>query len=420
MTASSIVAEPERCGSTTPFIDFAGARRLCIDLIGAEQERLLREGRISVRQLVSAKLVHTDQEAGDTLEITENDLGFDSLALLDLVSAVSQYFALADSGAEDLLLVHRTIGEWARIVVAHHERMGASARIGFETSGSTGAPKRIIHQRATLDAEVTEIQQEIVGPLRSGARILSSVPPRHIYGFLWTILLPKSAGLQVVDLHSSAGEALFRTCRPGDVVIGTPFTWERAASTGRRLPPNVMGVTSAGKANAATWGAAGALGLSRLVEIYGSTETGGVGWRDGDGIAFQLSERFALLGETLRHRTCESDVPLQDDLSWENDRHFHVTGRRDTIVKVAGVKVSTDEVVRVLCAVDGVAEVAVRLDGDRIRALVVPDRPDRDTGELEDKLRAAAARALLAPARPDRFSFASAMPRTPVGKLAAW
>jgi 4-coumarate--CoA ligase (photoactive yellow protein activation family) len=420
MTATSDLADPKGCRAAPPLIDLGGARRLCVDLIGAEQERLLRERRISPRQRIAARLADGTRGTEEALEISEDDLGFDSLALLDLVGAVSRYFALADSGAEDLLLVHRTLGDWARIVHAHFERVGAASRIGFETSGSTGAPKRFFHAGARLEAEVDEILKVILGPLQPGVRILSAVPPRHIYGFLWAVLLPQRAGLEVVDLHASTGEALFRICRPGDLVVGTPFTWERAAHAGGRLPANVTGVTSAGAATPATWEAVGMLGLDRLIEIYGSTETGGVGWRDTGDIPFHLSERVARLGETLRWRASDTEVPLQDDLRWETDQRFHVTGRRDAIVKVAGIKVSTQEVVRILRAVDGVAEAAVRLDGDRIRALVVPDRPDRDTDALEDALRVAAARKLSAPARPDRYSFASALPRTPVGKLAAW
>lgn len=420
MTIVAERANPDGIRRTSPFIDLDGVRRLCIDLIGAEQERLLRERRLSPRQRIAAVLADRPGGTEADIEITEDGLGFDSLALLDLVGAVSRCFALADSGAEDLLLIHRTLGDWAQIVLAHFQRVGAAARIGFETSGSTGAPKRVIHEGTLLESEVDEILRTILSDLGHGGRILSAVPPRHIYGFLWAVLLPQRAGRTVLDLHASAGEALFRLCRPGDLVIGTPFTWDRAARSGGRLPSKVTGVTSAGAATAATWEAGRALGLDRMIEIYGSTETGGVGWRDAHGEPFALSARFVRQENSLLWRTTGAEVPLQDELHWEDDARFQVLGRRDTVIKVAGTKVAPEEVTRILCRVDGVAEVAIRLDGGRIRALVVPDRPDRDTEALEDALRAAAARGLSAPARPDRYSFASALPRTSMGKLAAW
>jgi 4-coumarate--CoA ligase (photoactive yellow protein activation family) len=296
------------------FLSAASVERLCIDLIATEQERLMREKRLSPRQGIRARLAACGPGEAGEIEIGEDELGIDSLMLLDLVGVITRYFCLGDSGAEDLLLVHRTLGGWGRIVLAHFDRIGAGARIGFETSGSTGTPKHVMHTRSALEAETAESLGGILGELAADARILSSVPPRHIYGFLWSVLLPERAGCDAIELHRSAGEALFRNCRPGDVVIGTPFTWERAAGQGCRLPAGVTGVTSAGPSTAATWAAGRHLGLRRLVEIYGSTETGGVGWREAWDSPYRLSARLDLSGEGLALRSSAENVPLQDRL----------------------------------------------------------------------------------------------------------
>jgi 4-coumarate--CoA ligase (photoactive yellow protein activation family) len=267
---------------------------------------------------------------------------------------------------------------------------------------------------------VTEILRFIARDLAAEARVLSTVPPRHIYGFLWSVMLPERAGCAAIELHRSVGESLFRECRPGDLVIGTPFTWERATAHGGRLPEGVTGVTSAGPSTEATWAGARQLGVGRLVEIYGSTETGGVGWREGWDAPFKLSARFARSTDGLVTRATGEDVALQDRLLWQGDGSFTVAGRRDSVVQVAGTNVSIDDVARVLRSVDGVAEAAVRLDGSRILALIVPAPGIQSLDALEDALRSRVARDLAAPARPDRFSFAEAIPRTEIGKVAAW
>lgn len=403
-----------------PFLGPGSVRRLCIDLVSAEQDRLLRDRRLLRRQHIALRLPNGAEALLDSLEIDEETLGFDSLALIDLAGSVSRYFCLPDSGAEDLLLVHRSLGDWVNIVLAHFDRIGTEARLGFETSGSTGSPKRIFQSAADLRAEADEIVSRILGPVPSPGRILCAVPPRHIYGFLWGVLLPDRGGIEVCDLHRSPPESILRRCRPGDAVIGTPFTWEQAAKAGTRLPARVTGVTSAGPSSAETWQAGQDLGLERLVEIYGSTETGGIGWRTAWDAPFRLSTRVFRDGDDLRHKASGIPLPLQDHLRWLDDTSFTVAGRRDTVVQVAGTNVNLDDVRRVLKSLEAVADAAVRLDGARIKAIIVPRDQSADLEALEEALRSLAVRRLAAPARPDRIDFAPALPLTATGKPADW
>jgi 4-coumarate--CoA ligase len=400
-----------------PFLGPGAARRLCIDLIAAEQERLLRSRRISPRQRIEVLLSGCAPGTEDDIEIGEDALGFDSLMLLDLVSVISRFFSLTDSGAEDLLLVHRTLGEWARIVVSHFERVGSAARIGFETSGTTGKPKTVLYTAATLNGEVDAYLSSGIAPPME--RVLSCVPPRHIYGFLWGVLLPQRAGVAALDLHRSAGETLFRLCREGDLVIGTPFTWDRAAVLGQELPPRVSGVTSGGPSTDATWSAAQTLRLERMLEIYGSTETGGIGWRQSGRDGFRLLDNFLRTHNTLRHSSGEA-VHLQDLLLWMDETTFELGGRLDGCVQVAGTNVSLDTVGTLLRSAPDVAEAVVRLDGSRIAAFIVPSRPHLDLDDLETSLRALARKELPAAARPDRYRFDVAIPRTSMGKVMPW
>jgi 4-coumarate--CoA ligase (photoactive yellow protein activation family) len=420
MTAHQTVDRPMPLRDARPMLDRQSAKRLCIDLIASEQDRLLREKRLSRRQHVE-RWVHCEtDDALERLEIGEHTLGFDSLGLLDLVSVVSRYFHLMDSGAEDLLLVHRELGQWAGIVVAHLDRIGEKARIGFETSGSTGNPKRVVHGFGVLEDEVSEIRHAILGPAPAAGRILSAVPPRHIYGFLWSVLLSGREGLEVIELHRASEGAIARLSQPGDIVLGTPYIWERTARAGGRLPSGVTGISSAGPSSPATWQAARSLGVERFVEIYGSTETGGLGWRNAWDHPFTLSARVVRDGGELRRHACGTLLPVQDHLRWLDDTRFTVAGRCDDVVQVAGTNVSLNDVERCLRGIAGVAEAAVRLEGDRIRALIVAGGGAADTEALEDALRASARRHLAAPARPERYTFAPALPRTELGKLADW
>jgi hypothetical protein len=89
------------------------------------------------------------------------------------------------------------------------------------------------------------------------------------------------------------------------------------------------------------------------------------------------------------------------------------------VVQVAGTNVSIEDVVRCLRSVEGVAQASARLDGGRIKALIVPVDPEGDIAALEDALRARTL-FLEAPARPDRYSFAACIPRSAIGKPVDW
>ena len=116
----------------------------------------------------------------------EADLDVDSLERLGLASAVAEALHLHESGIEDCLLARGTLGEWVDVAAEGLERF--SGRITFRTSGSTGTPKSCQHAFDTLRQETDHLASLFPGRLR----ILSAVPSHHIYGFLFTVLLPQA------------------------------------------------------------------------------------------------------------------------------------------------------------------------------------------------------------------------------------
>ena len=65
--------------------------------------------------------------------------------------------------------------------------------------------------------------------------------------------------------------------RAGDLVVGYPDFWRAIARAGRALPGGVIGITSTAPCPADVAGDLQSLGLDTLVELYGSSETAGVG-----------------------------------------------------------------------------------------------------------------------------------------------
>ncbi|MEM1387786.1 MAG: 4-coumarate--CoA ligase [Pseudomonadota bacterium] len=398
-------------------LDRQQALRLCIALISDFQTERIRAQRMSQTVHVSSALSREQFQSFDEVPISDDVLGIDSLALLDLVSHTSNFFGLYQSGIDDYLLINRTIGEWADLVAKHFQITGDKASISLSSSGTTGIKKAIFHHSFALLEETSSIVATLKNEPGIPRRILSFVSPIHMYGFVWGVLLPKALNIEVKDLSEASLTSLQRNTKTGDLVLATPFHWERFASFGQSTAPGVTGVSSAAPADTKTWDAARAVGLTTLIEVYGSTETGGVGWRTDPKRAMHLLPHLIRCGDEIKRRSSKRPICLQDRLEWTCAHEFRLKGRLDHMVQVAGANVSLSAVEQLLHNVTSVASASVKVDGDRLKAFIVPKgTPSR---QLETELRSAV-KHLPPAARPDRFTFGDQLPRNSMGKLANW
>lgn len=360
----------------------------------------------------------------------EHDLGVDSLELLHVAGALAAALQLHHSGVEDYLLARRTLGDWVDIAEAglrHHD-----AELTFSSSGSTGQPKRCSHPLDRLEQEARALATLFPGR----RRLLVAVPGHHIYGFLFTQLLPRHLGLdaaQVTGIRTQLPARLARVAAPGDLVIGHPAFWAEALAAGRPLPPDVTGVSSTAPCPDAVAEQADDCGLA-LVQVYGASETGGLGWRRSHRDDYRLLPYLDRDGahedrllRTLPDGRTET-VQAQDRLRWSGARTFGVGARNDGAVQVGGVNVFPERVREALLEHPAVAECAVRLmrpdEGVRLKAFIVP-RAGCDAGTdggrafLRD-LRAWIDTRFAAPERPKALTLGSRLPRTAMGKAADW
>lgn len=341
----------------------------------------------------------------------------DSLDLLSLSTAVAEL--VQDRNAGLGLLEARSFGALCDAVAGAVSR--PPQQVIFRSSGSTGTPKRATHALASLEAEAAALASLVGGGRR---RVLSAVPAHHIYGFIHSVLLPQRlGGLPVVELRAHAPAALAALLRPGDLVLGHPTFWDAAQrELAGTLPTDVIGVTSTAPCPDSTALGLMQAGLARLLQVYGSSETAGVGWRDDPAAPYALLPGWQRDGDGLRqgHRA----IQPPDLLVWEQGDRFRVLGRRDGAVQVAGSNVVPDQVRAALARHPAVADAAVRPmrqeEGNRLKAFVVPAADAADLDELRAELRRFAV-ATLAPAeRPGAYSFGPALPRTKLGKLTDW
>ncbi|WP_395704257.1 4-coumarate--CoA ligase [Aquabacterium sp.] len=358
------------------------------------------------------------------MPLHEQGLGLDSLERLSVASALSETLHLHESGIEDLLLARQLFGEWVDVAA---EGLGAfDARLTFRTSGSTGQAKPCSHALATLQQEVDHLASLTSGTLR----VLAAVPAHHIYGFLFTVLLPARLGCEVLlDVRRHTPQALAQMLRPGDLLISHPAHWALVARHAGRLPSGVQGVTSTAPCPDELAEALQAIGLTRLTQVYGSSETAGIGTREAAEAPYRLMpfwsrdpEDNARLLRANPDGTISSH-PIGDRLEWLSAQAFRVCGRLDEAVQVGGTNVFPSQVRQVLLSHPQVADAAVRLmapeEGSRLKAFIVP-KPGADHDGLRAELWRWTESRLSAPARPKAYTMGEQLPRGAMGKAADW
>ena len=373
------------------------------------------------------------------------DLGVDSLELMGLGTALAEALHLQRGGIDEQLLTRPCVGDWiasARTGLEAGVRAGADGdapALTFRTSGSSGSPKRCTHALVTLEQEAAALASLVPGR----RRILSAVPSHHIYGFLFTVLLPRTlAGtvnvavgdpaevvepLEVIDVRLAGPAALAGQARAGDLIVAHPGWWEAAARVMPTFDADIVGVTSTAPCPDALADTLAAAGL-RLLQVYGSSETAGVGWRDRAGSPFTLlpywtrTDDAAGLARTLPDGTARR-YPLQDRLDWADGTRFQPAGRIDDAVQVGGMNVFPAYVADVLALHPHVREAAVRLmrpdEGRRLKAFVVAES-GADVEALRAGLPGWIAERLTAPERPVAWTFGPRLPRQASGKPADW
>jgi 4-coumarate--CoA ligase (photoactive yellow protein activation family) len=349
----------------------------------------------------------------------EQDLGADSLERFQLATALSAALHMEKSGLDQQLPALPTLAGWCRAAQASLALQ--DGHINFRTSGSSGAPKQCRHALAQLEQEVRH-WAGMLGPVQ---RIVHTVPAHHIYGFLFTVLLPQalSGAPQLVDARGTLPARLAGLVRSGDLVVSFPDYWAGVAAAGLPFAPGVAGITSTAPCPDPLALQLQALGLD-LLQIYGSSETAGIGWRRQAGGAYTLLPwwgRTAQPGLLLRDGR---EVALQDTLHWRGERAFVPAGRLDQAVQVGGVNVHPAATAAVLERHPGVAQASVRLmrpdEGQRLKAFIVPADAGAPEAALAAELTAWARAHLTMAARPVSFTFGSNLPRTKQGKPADW
>lgn len=276
-------------------------------------------------------------------------------SLSELAARVDGFVSDLDTPATSLPIL-QPLGLPAPAEISFRPLSADEQTLELFTSGTTGDRKGVRKTLAQLSAEVAVLERLWGGPL-GASKLVASVSHQHIYGLLFRVLWPLAGGrpfhrrvhmypdqlASVVDAHAPC------------TLISTPAHLERIPELIdlHRLRGRITAVYSSGSmlSEAVATHLGELLGVTPI-EVLGSTETGGVAWRQQSpgqrgsawrplpGVAVRASGEAGILTVRSPYVSGDDWFAMGDRIEPLADGCFQLLGRHDRIVKIGGKRLA--------------------------------------------------------------------------------
>lgn len=305
------------------------------------------------------------------------------------------------------------------------------------TSGSTGEPKAIQKTMAQIDDELRCI--ETLWPFSASSIVLSTVTHQHLFGLTFRLFWSLAKGRILLTKHCAFSEDIYHFASQYNqfILISTPA---HLARLNNQLDwAHLQGKCEATISSAAPLKYEDSQHATKLLhapilEIYGSSETGAIAWRNQ---AKKEADYWTLLpnitldeknkGSIVKglHIATEYQV-LSDNIERLCANRFRLHGRTDRIVKVEGKRLSLSKMeqcleqsgwitlAKALVVTKKREEVAIVAElNSKGRALLQQHSQKWLAAQLKELLKTSFELVLL----PRRWRFVSTLPYNQQGKL---
>lgn len=238
------------------------------------------------------------------------------------------------------------------------------------TGGSTGTPQVWSKTCTNLFGEAFFLAEHY--KVTENDCILATIPPYHIFGLLFSIILP---------LVSSATVAPETPSFPNEIVSAAE---ERKATILASVPPHYRVLRDRQMSLRLAFSSAGMLdpednavfsrqNANGIVEVYGSTETGGIATRNRS-LGEEYFTPFSIIRWKAMHACLAVHSPFvspelsvdadgffctSDRIKVQDANHFALGGRADSVTKVGGKRVDLEEIKLLIKKQPGVTDCVV-------------------------------------------------------------
>jgi len=221
------------------------------------------------------------------------------------------------------------------------------------TGGSTGKPKVWSKSPRNLFSEAFYLKEKFA--ISDKDLFVATVPPYHIYGLLFSVLVPFVAHARLLpDIYTFPQEIISTTNKnKASVMVSVPIHYRAMKVDNLSAPSLKVAFSSSGvldRSDGLHFHKKTGLGIT---EIYGSTETGGIAtrcisehtesWKPFDIVSWKSIGKRLSIKSDFASPEMERDTAgyclTGDEVREDKDNRFVLLGRADGIVKVAGKRV---------------------------------------------------------------------------------
>ncbi len=299
------------------------------------------------------------------------------------------------------------------------------------TSGSTDKPKRVEKNFSRLEIEARALDAQWGN---EASHVIATVSHQHIYGMLFRLVWPVLSGRTADDFAATYWEDLEGRIA-GATLASSPAHLTRLPPRPDLFAPPPALIFSSGQLLPAPDAQACINAFGKpVIEVFGSTETGGIAWREQttpdaawtpfSTVSVTADDERALV---VRSPYLQEEAPLftGDVVDIAANGRFRLLPRGDRVAKIDGKRVSLTRVESTLNA---------QIEITAAAALTLPDRRDAlaavvalsESGRAQFQklgafrfsrhLRTALAETLEPPERPKHWRFVDAIPADSQGK----
>ncbi|HEX5792886.1 MAG TPA: AMP-binding protein [Rheinheimera sp.] len=246
-----------------------------------------------------------------------------------------------------------------------------SSKISFFTSGSTGQPKLVSKRLSQLLLEVQTLEQQFAPTFSAQPVFAATVSYQHIYGLLFRMLWPLCYGYLQYRQQLSYLEQWQALLRQHNLVlIASPAHLARFDDIAVLAPlaQRCLRIFSSGGPLADTVPPRYLAALGQApTEVFGSTETGGIAFRQRDiaGAPWQVFSGIRIgygdeqaLQLSSPYLDNAGIFTTADKVELVTAHRFHLLGRLDRVVKIAEKRLSLPELEQHCLSSDLVAQAA--------------------------------------------------------------
>lgn len=312
------------------------------------------------------------------------------------------------------------------------------------TSGSSGNAKTVNKKFQHLLTEITQLESSYANEFTNTV-VVSTVSHQHIYGLLFKLLWPIWFGRNVILQPYEYPEHLCHDVNKYDleriILVSSPAHFHRV------IKDNVY--INIADCLHSCFSSGGALSLEASqqlehdlgaspIEIYGSTETGGIAWRQRQGnqvcfwqpfndVQVQRHPQSNCLMIKSPYFDCDGWYLADDQIQNKDHGKFDLCGRIDRIVKIEEKRVSLDHVQQSVKALSYIEDVYCLTKTNKrglqvVAVIVLTEESKEQLAQSRNlffnrKIRSDLATELETIAIPKRFRYLASLPYNSSGKL---